>query len=138
MKYLFFLLAFSQSCDQYPTGNTKISSLTYSANTRGSSYQCTIDSMSIKVQSNEKSNERQITSEDWFAIVAKAKTISLTNLENFKATTDKSSTDRARIAMIKIQANDKIYESTSFDEGNPPNELKELINLMLTMAKTIE
>jgi len=52
--------------------------------------------------------------------------------------TEKSSVDRVRIAKIKILANGKLYESNSFDEGTPPKELKDLIGIMLTLAKTVE
>lgn len=141
MKYLvwcFLLFAFNQSCGQSLDDENEINSVTYSASTRGSSYQCTIDKMSIKILSNEESNERRLSSKEWLAITTEINKISLIDFKNFEKNTNDSALDRSRIAKITILAKGKIYESTSFDEGNPPNELTKLLDIILTLAKTVE
>ena len=44
--------------------------------------------------------------------------------------------DGAAHAKLKVFVNDKEYESSSFDHGNPPIEIKSLVEYIMTMSKS--
>jgi hypothetical protein len=59
--------------------------------------------------------------------------LDLENLTNLKAPTEKRFYDGAAIANLKIIYNGKIYQSSDFDHGFPPMQIKrvvEMINLL--------
>ena len=45
-----------------------------------------------------------------------------------------SHTDRAMIGSLSINKNGKYYKSSTFDHGNPPKEIKELIDALFELA----
>ena len=61
--------------------------------------------------------------------------IDLNEIHNLKAPSNLSNTDRKMIAFITISVNDKVYESQTFDDGDSPKELKELIDKLFEIAQ---
>lgn len=141
LTILFLLFSINVDCDQTIEKEQVLRSVTYSAMTRGSSYSCSIDSKSITVESNGELTQNKtvnIKLIDWKNLQKIVNDISLNAIGNFMSTTNNSTHDRVRIATLVIEADGEVYESESFDEGNPPSELKPLIDLMLTLAETVE
>ena len=118
-----------------------VQSITYTAQTRGSSYICTIDNRKLQLTTNgigsfEKSKE--ITKTQWLGILKDLEEVALDSLNKLEVPNEKSSTDRARIATLVVHSTNGIYESMPFDEGNPPRSLLPLINNMLALAQTVD
>jgi hypothetical protein len=59
----------------------------------------------------------------------------LDSLPKLKAPTEKRFYDGAAIANFKITFKDSTYETTSFDHGFPPKEIKKFVNKINSFAK---
>ena len=76
---------------------------------------------------------QKISDADWNALKDEINKLDLENLTNLKAPTEKRFYDGAAIANLKIIYNGKIYQSSDFDHGFPPMQIKrvvEMINLL--------
>lgn len=113
----------------------------YKAQTRGSNLEYTVDNKSIIAVSNGVEGKNGITflkSDDKEAIVDLIGAIELDNMKNLIPQSQNYSVDRALIANVLIITNGKEYESSPFDHGKPPKELKPLIDQMLALVETVE
>ncbi|NHF60331.1 hypothetical protein FK220_013335 [Flavobacteriaceae bacterium TP-CH-4] len=144
MKYvLLYILSFSSllGSAQQTTEEEESLSIIYEAMTRGSSFHCAVTKGRISVKSSGKTitmETRAIAKKDWQEVEQQLKTVLLEHIGNLEAPSAESQTDRARIATLKVKRGDKIFESAPFDEGNPPKELKPLIDKILALAETVE
>ena len=59
-------------------------------------------------------------------------------IPNLKAPTENRFFDGAAIANLKISYKGTIYESASFDHGNPPKEIEPLVKEILSISENIE
>lgn len=113
----------------------------YKAQTRGSNLEYTIDNKNIKAITNGydgKNGKIALRSDDKKEIKALINIIHLVNIKNLTPPTQHSAMDRAMITEVHISKNGKEYESTTFDHGNPPVELKPLIDKILALIETVE
>ena len=145
MKYvLLYILSFSSllgSAQQTTEEEEESLSIIYEAMTRGSSFHCAVTKGRISVKSSGKTimmETRAISKKDWQEVERQLETVPLEHMGNLEAPSAESQTDRARIATLKVKKGGKIYESVPFDEGNPPKELKPLIDKILALAETVE
>lgn len=60
--------------------------------------------------------------------------IDLNEIENYKGPTEKRFYDGAAIANLTISYQGKMYNSQSFDHGNPPLELADFINKIVSLT----
>ncbi|MFX0555942.1 hypothetical protein ACOCEA_04050 [Maribacter sp. CXY002] len=144
MKYVLFsaILMILHNC----TGQTKgtkneLQFVSYTATTRGSSFNCKISADSIKVNvlgTKNKSSTIATKEGDWRILSELVNQLSLDSIKSLKSPTDNRHTDRARIAEIEIKKDDKLYLSNSFDEGSPPKELKPLVDKISLLSQTVE
>ncbi len=136
---LILILSTQKGCGQFPE-QSSVSSVTYTAMTRGSSYTCIVKKESIHIDSSvDKENQkRNISLKEWESVSALIDSSTLNDIHKFEAPTKESATDRARIATLVLMVEGKTYESAPFDEGNPPEELRPLIEMILRLAKTVE
>lgn len=103
----------------------------YEAKTRGSISKLIVRKDSLIVMEefrNEGVYYYPLASKDWDNIVKEAQKIDPEKVKSYKAPSKKRDVDAARAAQIKVIHNDKIYDSNVFDEGNPPAELKALVD----------
>ncbi len=144
MKHLLIfllVLATSQECSQLEQDTKVIRSVTYNAMTRGSSFKCIINEKKITViskGSDLKNGEREISKQQWEDLGRVINRIQLENIGKLNAPSKESSIDAALIASVVITIDDKVFESNTFDHGNPPKELKPLTNKILALAETVE
>lgn len=61
--------------------------------------------------------------------------IQLAKIDSLKAPSDRRFFDGAMATEIQIKTNQKTYTSSSFDDTNPPKELKELVTLLQKFRK---
>ena len=115
-------------------------SFEYSAHSRGtfkhiiiSKKQCSIQNYRGDTPLVEKSNQAH-----WNTLLKASKPIDIETIPNLKAPSEKRFYDGAAIASLKIIYKGKTYETPSFDHGNPPKEIAELVKEILSISENIE
>lgn len=140
MITLIFLTFFlGKGCDKEKKQDIKTAVIEYVANTRGFYKKITIQNQTISVTKDRKGIDKpiqtKISNSDWKKLIAEFQDIDLEGIPNLKAPSEKRFYDGAAIANLKINYKDKTYESTSFDHGNPPAEIKKLIVTINSLVK---
>ena len=77
----------------------------------------------------------QISKQEWSDLLNLMNSIDLNTLENLKVPTDKRLYDGAAHCTMSVILKDKTYITPSFDEGFPPEQIKTLVNKMLSISK---
>ena len=129
--FIFSLLALN-NCDSQSLEDL---TLNYNAETRGSSI--TLDATSSEIQYSDVDGDKKISlsREQWDEIIGLVSEIDIDTIENLKAPSEGSHTDRALVATLRITIGEETYESNNFDHGNPPVVLKKLIDKLFEMVK---
>ena len=103
----------------------------YKAYTRGSnlSYVVTKDSIVHKesMMGEITTYKDKTDNDEWDELLAATEKIDLAKLETFEAPTKKHQFDGALAATLKVIVDGKEYHTMTFDHGNPPVEVKELV-----------
>ena len=118
-----------------------VESFTYETFTRGSSTMYTVTPDKIQVKStglNSNENSNNITREQWTSLVNTAQNINVSEMNKLKAPSDSRASDAALHAILSVRKNDTIYKTNSFDHGNPPAEVKPLVEAILRLAENVE
>lgn len=118
-----------------------IESFNYETFTRGSTTMYTVTSENVKVKSsdlNSKEKSKSITAEEWNFLIGSAYKIEASKMSQLKAPTNSRVSDEALHAILSIRKNDTIYKTNSFDHGNPPAEVKPLVEAILRLAENVE
>ena len=137
---LFFLTIFlGKGCDAQKQQDLQTTVIEYVANTRGFYKKITVQNQMVLVSKDRKGNDKpvqiKISDSDWKKLIADFQEINLNEVPNLKAPSEKRFYDGAAIANLKIIYKDKTYESTNFDHGNPPAEIKKLVVLINELDK---
>lgn len=137
---LFFLTIFlGKGCDAQKQQDLQTTVIEYVANTRGFYKKITVQNQMVLVSKDRKGNDKpvqiKISDSDWKKLIADFQEINLDEVPNLKAPSEKRFYDGAAIANLKIIHKDKTYESTNFDHGNPPAEIKKLVVLINELEK---
>ena len=103
-------------------------SINYNAATRGSKITIVAKTYEIIYTTNLETKNSTLSKKQWSEIKELVLQIELSAISNLEAPSNESYTDRALIGSLTIIKNNETYESSTFDHGNPPKELKELIN----------
>jgi hypothetical protein len=83
----------------------------------------------------DKPVPKKLSDADWKELVTCFTTVKLDSLSKLKAPSEKRFHDGAAVAKLKITTKEKEYETTSFDHGFPPKEIKKFINTITSLAK---
>ena len=112
----------------------------YSALSRGSYKNIIIDKNTVKVlnKRNIKPLIKPCNEIQWSLLLDMVKRVDLETISNLKAPSSKRLYDGAAIGNLSITYNGKNYTSSSFDHGNPPEELAEIVKEILSMSEKIE
>ncbi|WP_378180048.1 hypothetical protein [Aquimarina sp. SS2-1] len=113
----------------------------YDAISRGYFFAVKITNDSItkfKDRSKQESVSKPCSKKGWSEIISSLKKLELEKISDLKAPSDKRTFDGAAHAQLKITTTKETYTSTSFDDGNPPQELKPLVNTILSLTESIE
>jgi hypothetical protein len=144
MKYLtmvFLILSMNPICSEQNQDRTMQFSVTYKAVTRGANFEYIINNERIVVNSmglDKKNGERAVTLQERNQVMALVNKIELDEIGMLIAPSNNSVTDRALVASLSVFKEGKTYESSSFDEGNPPRALKALIDKIVALVETVE
>ncbi len=139
LSLLFLTIILGKGCDNATAQDMQNTVIEYTANTRGFYQNITIKDQLVSVSKDRNNNDKAISTKisdaDWAALINDFKELKLETLKDLKAPTEKRFYDGAAIANLKITYKDKSYETTSFDHGFPPKEIKKLVDKINTFAK---
>lgn len=71
---------------------------------------------------------------EWNSLLKSLEGVNLEGLNEIKAPSVKHQVDAAPIANLKVIRGDKTYQSKSFDHGNPPQEIKDVVNKIIAAS----
>jgi hypothetical protein len=139
LSLLFLTIFLGKGCDSAKAQDIQSAVIEYTANTRGFYQKITVKNQMVTVSKDRDGNDKpvavKISDADWNELVNCFKKVKLDSLAKLKAPTEKRFYDGAAIADLKITYKDKKYESTSFDHGFPPKEIKKFVNKITSFAK---
>ncbi|NER17050.1 hypothetical protein [Spongiivirga citrea] len=134
-------LAFFGACAQERPIDKSNIQLEYTSESRGFFHLILVDKETIKQSSDFNRNDvdsKKCTTKQWKKIQEHLENIDLNKLATYKPSTENRFSDRAAHASLKVIYKDSIYGESLFDHGNPPSELKPLVELILSLAETVE
>lgn len=110
----------------------------YTALTRGAYKKVVLSSYDIvTVKDRDKTDavSKKITAEEWKTIYNAYKSIKDPGtLSNLEAPSVKHQYDGALAAMLTITVDDVVYQTSTFDHGNPPAEIKALVDGIIKLS----
>jgi len=114
--------------------------LEYSALSRGLYKNIIIDknNMSVMNDRNSKPFIKPSAEKQWKLLLEMVEKIDLETISNIEAPSAKRLYDGAAIGNLTITFNGKRYKSSSFDHGNPPDEIAEIVKEILSISENIE
>lgn len=142
MKFIIVLTAFlslNNGCSQSKINQDALS-LEYSAHSRGSFKHIFINKKSIILENkrDRDSIKKNCSETDWNRIIDALKKVRIETISELKAPSKVFQFDGAALANLKITYGGKTYESQSFDHGNPPQEIAQLVKEILSISENIE
>ena len=139
ISLLFLTIFLGKGCDTVTAQDMETAVLEYTANTRGFYQKITIKNQMLTVSKDRNNKDKAISTKisdaDWKELALYFKEVKLESLPDLKAPTEKRFYDGAAIANLKITFKDKDYETTSFDHGFPPKEIKKLVDKINSLVK---
>ena len=133
------LIILNGGCNESKVNQDSIS-FEYSAISRGQFLEIKANKKTTSIKKNRSDAAIINPTEEkkWKALINTLKSMPVENIPNLKAPSEKRFFDGAAIASLKITYEGKTYESQSFDHGNPPKEIAELVKEMLSISENIE
>jgi len=114
----------------------------YEANTRGFYNKLVLNNVTISSTNDRDGKENPIVQKvsevDLNALIQELNKVDLENLPNLKAPTEKRFYDGAAVANLKIIYKGNTYQTTDFDHGFPPMEIKRVVEIMNLLFKPEE
>jgi len=130
----------SKGCSQELRQEMKATNIEYEALSRGMFLNINLqdDKLVVKTQRDAKAIESKLSKDDWNEIAESFTKIKLEELEELKAPSEKRFHDGASIAHLRVVYEGKLYQTESFDHGNPPKEIKKLVNKLISLSNPKE
>jgi hypothetical protein len=139
LTLLFLTIFMGNGCDSAKAQDIETAIIEYTANTRGFYQKITVKNQMLTVSKDRDGNDKpvpkKLSDAEWKELVTCFKTLELDSLSKLKAPSEKRFYDGAAIANLKITFKDKAYETTSFDHGFPPKEIKKFVNTVTSLVK---
>jgi len=147
LSFLSALLFVLGSCNSQKNGvgtsiEMKDIEIQYEANTRGFYNKLVLKNATISSTNDRDGKENPIVQNvsevDWNALIQELNKVDLENLPNLKAPTEKRFYDGAAIANLKITYKGNTYQTTDFDHGFPPMQIKRVVEIVNLLFKPEE
>ncbi len=147
LSFISLLLFVLGSCTGQKNGvGTRIEmkdiEIQYEANTRGFYQKLVLKNATISSTNDREGKEnpivQKVSDADWNALKDEINKLDLENLPNLKAPTEKRFYDGAAIANLKIIYKGKTYQSSDFDHGFPPMQIKRVVEIANLLFKPEE
>ena len=109
----------------------------YSAITRGSFLKVSLKENTVNYQKTREGlpSNKELSLEALSSILEKANNLELEELKDLEITSKKHQFDGAPLATLKITKNGESFQTPAFDHGNPPEEIADLVNEMLSFVE---
>lgn len=104
--------------------------------TRGTNRIITFNSKSLITSLNGNITSKQLTENDWLKISTLAEKIDTENISKLIAPSTNRYSDAALASTVIIYKDGNEYQSSGFDSGNPPAELKDLYTEIQRVIET--
>lgn len=114
--------------------------LEYIASSRGLYKNIILNQKTVSIvnKRDAKPKIKECNDQDWDNILNVLKQVDVENISNLKPPSKAFQYDGAAIARLKIVYNNNTYETPSFDHGNPPEDIKRLVNEILSISENVE
>ena len=112
----------------------------YTANSRGLYNTTVVENKTVKKKKTREGKPvtSSLTDAQWNALISEFQKVNLEDIPSLEAPTQKRFHDGAAMANLKIIYKGKTYESQTFDNGFPPEKIKNLVNKVLSFSKEKE
>ncbi len=144
LSVLLFVLGGCSSQKKAISNNDKMKDIEiqYEANTRGFYQKLVLKNATISSTKDRNGIENPIVQKvsevDWNTLIQEINKVDFENLPNLKAPTEKRFYDGAAIANLKIIYNGKTYQTSDFDHGFSPMEIKRVVEIVNLLFKPEE
>ncbi len=139
LSMILLSLCLGKSCSSQTNKDLKNTAIEYSASTRGFFMKICIKDQKISITKDRNSTaspaQTNISDADWEELIEGFKTIVLKDISTLKSPTEKRFYDGAAIGNLKVTFKDKEYESSAFDHGYPPVEIKKFVDKINSIVK---
>lgn len=134
LLFSFFVLI---GCGPKMTQEVEQSTITYQALSRGFYLNVEIkgNKMTIIRERESLGKDYVLSNTDFKEISRLYQKVKLNDLNSYKAPTEKRFYDGAAIANLTVNYQGKVYNSQGFDHGNPPVEIAEFINKIVSFTE---
>ncbi|WP_299618074.1 hypothetical protein [uncultured Tenacibaculum sp.] len=141
MKKIILLLTIictSMSCTSQKESvqrTNSIKEILFSAHTRGTSKSISVVELQAIFKNNGNTSIFTITDKEKKQLLELIKKLNLKSISQIEAPSNKRHSDGTLHASLTIKTNKESFTSSDFDDGNPPAELKDIINLLQTFSQ---
>ena len=121
-----------------PAKNNANAQITYQAMSRGSFQYIQISEGEVLVSTDKsliKVDKYKCDAADWEALNKMLNDVNIKTFQKLKAPTDKRLFDGAAHTTLSLLKDDVVIITPSFDEGHPPEEIKDLVNKVLSIKE---
>lgn len=134
---IFLTLFLAKGCDRQLSEEMKKSTIEYQATSRGFYLNINIQDETLSMTKNrdDKAKQYSLTAKDWKELANLYKKINIEKLSTYKDPTQKRFYDGAAIANLRVVYEGKTYETVGFDHGNPPLEIAEFVNKIVSFSE---
>ncbi|MBW3523017.1 hypothetical protein [Chryseobacterium sp. NKUCC03_KSP] len=115
---------------------SKIEKISLSERTRGTIRDFTLSNGKLESSINGNIDSQELSQNDWSKIVEYTEEINAEGISKLGSPSTKRYSDAALASHITITKNGTDHQSSTFDSGNPPAELKDLYNEVQRIIKT--
>lgn len=115
---------------------SKVEKISLSERTRGTNRIFTLSNGKLESSINGIISNKEISQNDWSKTTDFADKIKLEEISKLEAPSTKRYSDAALASVITITKNETEYQSSAFDSGNPPAELKSLYDEIQKLIET--
>lgn len=130
MKYLMLIfLMFFMLSGQFLLAQT-IQKIKLTEYTRGFQKEIILSENNFEITRNSETKHKKVTDIQWKKIQKIVQNISLEKLSTYVPPSSKRASDGALHTVLEIQAKEKTFHSQTFDNDNPPKELKALVQAL--------
>jgi hypothetical protein len=137
---LFLTLILGKNCQSQNNMDLSEAKIEYTANSRGLYNNTVIENKTVSVTKTRdgKPVSNSLTDAELNSLINEFQKVDLEEISSLKAPTEKRFHDGAAMANLKITYKGKTYESQTFDNGYPPEKIKNLVNTILSFSKKVE
>ncbi len=104
--------------------------ISYKAETRGSAFEIVVNQKTALIQTLSSKDSLELTAKQKLRLNSLISSVNTSSLALLKAPSEKRYSDGALSASLRIVIDGTTYISSSFDHGNPPAEIKDLVTTL--------